>query len=420
MKTIGIVAEYDPFHAGHEFHLHQARSRTGADCIIIILGSEFLQRGRPSLFSKHLRARMAIDAGADLVIQMPYIYSCSSGPDYAAGAVDLLDGLKGVEGISFGCETANLKKIEQAASASADNPELSEELKKLLAQGRSFAEAYTGAVEHCCGEDIAGFLRAPNNLLAVEYVRRLRRIGSRLYPVPVQRLVPPDSHRSSREGMEPGRAATLYASASRVREFIDAGRWNEAAAMLPESTRFVIEQDAAFHELEHRRSRMEERFYELLRYRILTSSRESLAEYDSVDEGLESRILSAVSRANSLDEFCDHVKTKRYPLSRIRRMSVHLLMGLTRSEHDALRGVRYGRLLAFSETGRQFLKSNKKMTSMPVFGAFSGSQQYDESVRRSAALDLRAAGLYHMLEGGRDLTGGEIRAVPYQRRNASS
>ena len=411
--TTGIVAEYDPFHKGHLYQLQKARELTGADNIVIVLGGDFLQRGTPSMTDKRRRARMALEAGADLVLSLPYIYSVNSAREYACGAVNILEGTGCVDHISFGCETGDPALLDDAVSVTVRDRELSPLIRKYLDQGISYPESFTRSVEELGGAEAACTLRRPNNLLACEYIRAVRVIGSSMIPVPVQRI----------ERDDPGDHQLMqYASASTIRSRIREQGVAAVNEMVPPSTAGLLREVFADSTPSDVFGRMDRRILSLLRYRILTTDGRELRKIYSVGEGIENRLKTAAADelVSTVSDMADRVKTRRYTRARIMRMLTHILMGFQGDDFKWLRGCCCARVLAFNARGRQLLARMRKTATIPVLSNLSRIDRYDARVRRILELDIRAAGLYEMLRGGSDPTGGEISYVPYRQDSSGS
>ena len=173
MKTAAIIAEYNPFHNGHQYHIKETRRQTGADYIIVAMSGNFTQRGTPAVTDKYTRTRMALLGGADLVLELPVLFAAGSAGDFAFGAVSLLDKLHVVDFLSFGSEAGTLKIIQQAAQLLADEPPVfGEILRREMQNGNSFAKARFTALNTVLKDPLP---EGPNNLLALEYCHALHR-----------------------------------------------------------------------------------------------------------------------------------------------------------------------------------------------------------------------------------------------------
>lgn len=410
MSTVGIVAEYDPFHCGHLYQMRKARELSGADSTVVILGGDFLQRGSPCMVDKRVRAQMAVDAGADLVLALPYVFSVNSAREYAEGAVRILAGTGCTDYISFGCEEDDPSLLNRAASVLAREKELSPLLKDKLSAGLSWPEAYTQAVDELGGQEISGLLRQPNNLLACEYLRATAVQGASLKPVPVRRVESEedDSVPDTNGGMH-------FLSASRIRSVIKESGIQAAEPYVPASTMQCLREAYGTSAPWVMAEGMGRRMLDLLRYRLLTADRSGLRNVYSVGEGLENRLTAVIADPDirSVHKLAGAVATKRYTKARIMRMLVHILMDFKKDDFEWLRGVSCARVLACNEQGRKLLARMRKTSGIPVLSNLAGRNRYDARTRRLLELEIKAAGLYEMLQGGPDLTGGEIRYVPY-------
>ena len=392
MKTVGITAEYDPFHNGHLYQLRRAKELSGADCAVVILGGDFLQRGMPGLYGKWTRAEMALAAGADLVIQLPYFYSCNSGQEYAGGAVSILHGLGCVDVLSFGCEEEDFRKLDLASSVMPEEEQAGGRIRYYLKQGCSYPDAVTRTVSELAGEEAAELLRKPNNLLAVEYMRVLKRLQSGISPLPVRR-----TETIALNGMR---------SAGEIREAVRGGRLLSVQEAVPASTFRLM---CGCTDTED----PERNMLHYLLYRLRTADRRGLSEIYSVSEGLEARLQEAAAGCpETLDELMDAVQTRRYTRARIRRTLVHILMGFTQEAADAVRGAVYARVLGFSEAGRELLRKAAETSSIPVLSNLRRLDQYEERIRRSIELDMRAEDLCAMLHGRMEPAGSGKNRIP--------
>lgn len=195
MKVVGIVAEYNPFHNGHRYHIEEARKCTGADFVVVVMSGDFVQRGEPAVIDKYHRTEMALSQGADLVLELPAAFACASAEYFATGAVSLLHALGCVDTLCFGSECGHLDLLEEIADLFIQEPsEYKEYLKTALKSGYSFPAARDEALKEYFAEDlvktaqIASVLSAPNNILGIEYIKALKVLGSSIRPVTITRM----------------------------------------------------------------------------------------------------------------------------------------------------------------------------------------------------------------------------------------
>lgn len=370
MAVCGVIAEYDPFHRGHERHLTLAREKTGADFVIVVMSGSFTQRGMPALLPPHARAEMALRCGADVVLELPYGFSVREADGFARGSVGILHALECVTHLSFGCETDDLPLL-QAAAALLEEPDEAflSDVQRRLDGGLSFAAAQGQAVAKRL-KIPADMLNAPNAALAVAYLRALRRLNSPIIAVPILRTA---SYRSAE--ME------AYPSAAAVRGALLRGDWESVTAAIPSPALPVLRQ-AALNGL-CRPGCMDAP----LRCLLLQSTPEQIAAWPGAGEGLEMRFLRAARSAVTRDDLLQSVKTRRYTLGRLSRCLCHGLLGVTASDLPAEPAA--ARILGFRESARSLLKAMK--SRFPI---------YDRPAREpAAALDSRADELWHALAG---------------------
>ncbi len=418
MRIVGITAEYDPMHTGHIYHLGEARAVSTADFVVCVMSGDFTQRGEPALLDKWTRAQIAAENGADLVLELPFAYACNSAEYFAFGAMEIMKRLGVVTHVAFGAESQDLPMLKKTAELLREEPEeYREALRRELAAGRSFAAARGTAIAECLGPAAGTAAAAPNNLLAIEYLK----FAGGMTPVLIPRTAP--HHAETAAGTMPHNAETaaplpaLPESAGAIRRAIFEGLGGAdsaadirasiadimASAPIPENTREAILKTAEQNALGQK-----ERFYDMLMSKLLTMSAGDLAQIFSVTEGMENRILDARRRCNDMESLIEAVKTKRYPYTSISRMLMHTLIGFEKTDlkSAALTGQLCGHILAASAAGRRLLRllKDEPRCTLPLFGTFERGQGAETAGNAAdlAALDIRAADLYNQATG-RDL-----------------
>ncbi len=374
MKTVGIVAEYNPFHKGHQLHIAKTREIVGEDAAIVcVMSGNFIQRGEPAIFAKHTRAEAALYGGADLVLELPLPYVLSSAEKFALGAMAILNSLGCVDYVSFGSESGNTEELKETAQLLL-REDFGEVLREELRGGVSFAEARQRAVERLAGKSM-DMLAKPNNILAVEYIKALATLGSEIEPLAISRRGAGHDEAQEREGI---------CSASAIRAKIRAGE--DASAYMPREANalFEIEQSAGFGPVTM--SALEQSV--LTRLRMMTE--EEFAALPDMSEGLHLRLMRAAKTSGSIDEIYEAVKTKRYALSRIRRAVVCAWLGITAADSEELPP--YVRVLAANEKGCRLLKTVKK--NAVVITKPAAARKLDERGRRCFELEAAATDLY--------------------------
>jgi len=319
MKIVGIVAEYNPFHAGHRYHIEETRRRLGEDCAVVCaMSGNFVQRGDAAITDKWTRAKLALEGGADLILELPTVWASSSAEHFAFGAVSLLK-MAGVDTLSFGSETADSEKLK-AAAAVFDREEFKAALQPYLDEGLPFAVCRQRAAEELLGAEGAACLSNPNDNLGVEYLKAAARLDFEPDVIAVPRV----------GAAHDGGDHPEYPSASHVRELILSG----AVPMdNPGSLKF------------------NERAV-LSRLRAMTV--EEFEQLPDCGEGLAVRLQEAARKATTLNELYDLAKTKRYAHARIRRAVLWAALGLKESDRPG--APPYLRVLGASERGRAVLK----------------------------------------------------------------
>ena len=318
MRILGIIAEYDPFHRGHERHLQLAREAVQPDFVYVALSGCIRQRGEPALLSPYDRARCALAAGADAVFAMPAEWTVRDAEHYALGGVALLKRL-GATHLAFGAETPDPGKLREIAEKLENPPAaLRGALKESLQAGHGYPMALGLALERENGE-LAEIIRRPNNILAVCYLRAMLRTGGGIQPVIIPRNG--DYHE---EGIDPESP-----SASALREALRLGSYGPAFGAVTPASREAIRE--AF--LGGRVPRKDV-WDSMLISRLREMSREEIRALPDISEGLEDRLKEAAGRIRSREELLEAVSTRRYPKARISRICAAAMLGLTRRELD--------------------------------------------------------------------------------------
>lgn len=385
MKTTGIIAEYNPFHNGHQYHLEQARRQTGADYVIVVMSGDFVQRGAPAVIDKHLRTKAALLGGADLVLELPVFFSTGSAGDFSAGAVSLLDKLGVVDTLCFGSESGTSAAFRQAAAFLADEPaEFSAALQNNLRRGHSFPLSRFMALQSCLSvsashdclaEDTApkdhqtafpaDLFAAPNNILGVAYCTALRKRNSAVIPVAVRRKG--DGYHADTLPVKSD-PPIGYPSAQAIRRTLldmrDCPDASAFSAFLPKNLLSLWE-----NTLTKKAFLFPEDFTKELRFRLLLEAADGYTRYADIPQTLSDKL-----RKNSLcftdwESLCQTLKTKELTYSRISRALCHILLSVTKEELCRAREndyVPYARILGFRKAAAPLLNHIKKNTAIPL------------------------------------------------------
>lgn len=378
MKISGIICEYNPFHNGHLYHIEQTR-RNGATHIVALMSGNFVQRGDVAVINKFERAKTAVRCGADLVIELPVAYCLSSAETYARGAMYILKGLGCVDELSFGSECGDLSLLTAAVKASyacAKRPEL-EDLMKL---GNSYPKALQILIRQTYGDEIGRLFSYPNNTLAIEYLKAMVAVKLKIQPFTVKRNEMHDALAASGK----------IASASLIRQLME-NHSDDFDDLVPDNSSDTISACAA--------AGMIARFEQLERvllYKLRTTTAEEIAALPEVGQGLENKILAARNET-SLESMLLSIKSKRYPMSRIRRILLDLLIGIR--PEDTQNPPPYGRILAISERGRDILTAAKKAgTILPYGTSLAKLAELGPAQKACADLEARATSVYGLAQ----------------------
>ena len=390
MPIAGIIAEYDPLHAGHLYQISRVRDLLGADTpVVCAMSGNFVQRGGFAIVRKHVRAEAAVRSGADLVLELPLMWAISSAEGFGLGGAEVLARTGIVTHLAFGSECADAERLKRAAQA-LGAPEFPDLLRKELAAGDSFAAARQRAVEKIADTGTAGVLGSPNNILGVEYCKALARLGSGIAPLAILRKGP--AHNGGTEGM--------LASASAIRELLARGSREDALARMAPAMREGYLREEAAGRAPVRLETCERAI--LARLRSMTAT--EFQALDSGNEGLGNRFYAAVRESTGLTELLDAVKTKRYAYSRVRRMALWAYLGLSPAEIPG--EIPYLRVLAANETGRALLGKMRKCASAPVLTKPADVRKLGPAAQDLFAREARATDLYTLAYPNLSAAGG--------------
>ncbi len=374
MKIAGIVAEYNPFHRGHAYHVQQTRRLTGCDFVIACMAGHFTQRGEPALWSKWARARMALASGVDAVFELPALFAVRTADAFARGGVAILGGL-GVDALSFGSETDDMALLSALADLRRSEPRvLSEAIRAKLDAGLSHARARGEAVAEALGVP-AEAINRPNAVLAAEYLRAVAEQGLNIEPVAVRRAG--DYHDASLEDT---------ASATAIRAALVRGEADAALAALPETARPFATPDA-LHPMD-----------DMLLCALRGMTFEQLAALPDVTEGLENRLYAACREAGSREALLDALKCKRYTYARLSRLLAHALLGFDRTLLADHPMPTYARLLGARAGAEEMLTELSRRSKLPIVAR--ASQLRDDPV---FAVECRATDAWALMHDAPEL-----------------
>lgn len=362
IKTAGIIAEYNPFHNGHQYQIEEIRRQTGADFVIAAMSGDFVQRGEPAIFDKYTRTRMALCGGADLVVELPALFATSSAEDFAACGVSLLGSL-GTDFLCFGSESGNLIHLQKAAEILSEESAIWQPLlQTYLKQGETYPSARSLAVAELTGDPgLSTLLAAPNNILSVEYLKALKQQGSSMIPVTIRR-------RGC--GYHDTECSVPYASASAIRLLLSQSAVLESAETLrmqipPAVFEALLEEGALAKPV------FADDLSELLQFRLLSAvhRQEDLSRFLDFSSELAARLTRQVLHFAPFSEQILQLKTKGYTYTRVSRALLHLLLDITKEQSSQAKGLGYApyaRILGFKKSAGPLLSHLRRQSRIPL------------------------------------------------------
>lgn len=345
-KVLGVIAEYNPFHNGHFYHLDHSKKVTNSDYVICVVSGNFVQRGNTSIINKWAKTKMALLGGADLVIELPTIYAISSAENFAYGAVKILDSLNIVDTLSFGSELCDINTLNKIANIFHDEPKeyiniLTQELKN----GVSFPKAReTAVIKYLNNSDsYSNILSKPNNILAIEYLKALRKLKSNMNPMAIKR---------EKVFYNDKFVVDEYASATAIRELLKHSDFDSIRKVVPDSSYSIFKE-----EFDNGRIILDlSKFEKEILYTLRKMSVSDIARLPDVSEGLENAIKNAANSCNTLYELLNILHSKRYTQSRLQRILLYALIGITKKDMTLSKKFPpYIRVLGFNDKGQDLL-----------------------------------------------------------------
>lgn len=391
MRVLGLIVEYNPFHNGHLYHLEQAKSLCNADFVVCVMSGNFIQRGEPAIVNKWARAKMALQCGVDLVIELPVTYAMSSAEFFAYGAVRILNDIGLVDYLCFGSEAADIDTFNIIADILINEPESYKYiLKQELHKGKSFPASREVALKSYLAEtgnninDFEAVIGSSNNILGIEYIKALKRLNSKITPLSIKRI---------NNDYTSEKITGRISSATSIRKLIQTQK-NQLDMVLPDISRNILEE-----EFNSGRGPIYPNMYELL---ILSSIRrmtkEELKQLPYVSEGMENRIKDAAESSGTFDELIDNISTKRYTRTRVQRILTSVMTGLTSEGLDTFNkfgGPQYARVLGLNNKGRLLLSNINKITHLPVITKTANfSKSCNPLLRRMLEIESSATDMY--------------------------
>lgn len=393
MKTVAIVAEYNPFHNGHLYQINQVREQLHADCIIVIMSGNFVQRGTPAMIDKYSRTKIALIHGADIVFELPLYYATASAELFAYGAINILNSLGTVDYLCFGSECGDVSILRKIAEILIKEPkEYSEALKNYLKSGLSYPMARNEALLDYLGQDktISEIIKQPNNILGIEYIKALLRLNSNITPYTFKRIG---------SGYHDKSLENIFCSASAIRNFYKDIQHNSHISI----EHFVPTKVNDF--LSNSYSKLfpitEEDLSTLIYYRLLLETKSSLLQYLDVTSELSNRIFNELDYRANYAAFVNKFKTKQYTYTRVERALLHIVLGITTENMTLFKNSTdscYARVLGFRKNAAAELKRMQKEGTCPLVNKVADAKKnLSKNAMQCLEADIMATHLYNKI-----------------------
>ena len=368
-RVLGIIAEYNPFHNGHLYHIAKSKQETGAEYVIAVISGNFVQRGNTSIINKWKKARMALLNGVDLVIEIPTIYSISSAENFAEGAIKIFNSLGIVDTISFGMESDEISTLNNIANVLYNEPKeyttiLSHELKK----GNSYPKARENALLMYLNDikRYANVMIGSNNILGIEYIKAMRRTKSTITPIGIKRekVLYNDKY-----------IVDEFASATAIRKMLMTKQLNDISKVMPRNSYLILGEELKNGHYVVDLSRFEKEII----YTLRKMSTADIAKLPDVSEGLENSIKNAADSCNTLEELINIVKTKRFTQTRIQRILLYALLGIDKKQMEISKRITpYARVLGFNNKGKELI--SEMMNINPKLNIVTSVKKFIDAV----------------------------------------
>lgn len=389
MHTAGIIAEYNPLHLGHEFHITETKRMTGADFTITVLSGDFVQRGLPAVLDKHTRTRMALEAGSDLVLELPVAYALSSGEGFAFGGVSLLHQLGCVDTLSFGSEAGVLDQLSSIARICTDENKIYQSAyQSALKQGLSHPAARIQALSQAYPSlDLSVLYGSSNNMLALEYCKALYSLNSSIQPVTIKRL----GQGYLEEALS---KQAVFSSATAIRKALMTAQPSEDTQalfnMVSQKTAVILQTAQKEHRLI-----FPDDLSPLLHYKLLCESTDHLTDYYEITPDFANKLYKALPDFEDFSQFSNLLWTKDLTYARVCRSLLHILLDLKADTCNVHKPVPYARILGFKKTAAPLLSEIKKHSDIPLLSKLADAKKsLDTSSYALLQTDIQAAHIY--------------------------
>ncbi len=378
MKVIGIICEYNPFHNGHIYHLNKIKELYPDSLVILVMSTCFTEHSDISIINKWDKTKIALNHNVDLVIELPTIFSINSSDYFAKGAITILNYLK-CDYLVFGSETNNIDELNKLVDIQINNKKYDSLVKKYLDMGLNYPTSMSKVLSDLTNT----YIKEPNDLLAISYLKQIKLLNSKMKPIAIQRT----NNYHDQELKNEISSATSIRKA--FNDNIDISKYMPIDA-LP----YLIKVDY-------------QRVFTLLKYKILS---EDLSNYLDISEGIDNKIKKVINETNNLDELINKVKSKRYTYARIKRILLHILLGVKKDDLNNLLQINYIRVLGFNTLGKKYIKDLKKDLTIPIITNYSNIND------NNLDYELKINMLYNYLINHEELNIIEKKSIPIDKK----
>lgn len=397
MRTVGLITEYNPFHNGHQYHLQKAKEITNADYVIVVMSGNFLQRGVPAIINKYARTRMALENGADLVIELPVIYSCASAEFFSYGGISLLDNIGITDSVCFGSECGDISLLKEIAHLFRNEPErFRQSLRTYLKKGLSFPSARVQAAgdyltfshTSAAPSEFYEILSNPNNILGIEYLKALSLCQSKIVPYTLLR---------KSAGYHETELTGTISSATAIRNKLS----NEAELeTLKDSIPFSV-YSILKNEYKKTYPIFEDDFSAVLKYSLLTKKADDYTAYADVSSDFAASIAKHLNQYNSFTSFAECLKNKQWTRTRINRALIHIMLGICQNDlkdSNSYTKPGYARILGFREASAPLLSKLKANSKVPMISKLANAEKLlSPDALSMLRKDILAADIYQTI-----------------------
>lgn len=352
MKVLGIIAEYNPMHTGHIYHINKAKKLTGCDYTIVIMSGSFTQQGNISIIDKFTRAQFAIQNGVDLIIELPNVFAVSDAGNFSNKGIQILNLLNIVDYLCFGSEIDNISLFNNTADLLIQNDKLIwQEIKHELKGGCTFSKARSTALTKYLSQESLKLVSRPNNILGIEYLKSLKLTNSNIIPFSILR----------KNNFNESTLSENYTSSTSIRNLLENNfdnKQNLKKFLTPNVYSYLTTSKLVFNK----------DFFKILKYKIISMSLNEIRNINGVTEGFENKIKKEIIDAYSYNDYIFKLKSKRYELSKIKRIIINILLNITKADFGELKGedANYAHILAFNHAKKELLSNLANNSKIPI------------------------------------------------------